>query len=162
MFKKREKIDKQEVFDSLLFSFEKSASDATTITFRLASTENMKSHLKFSITVNDIMKYKDNPIILFEPESHKPTIPFFKQQLDSDGKVVSFILVLKEFLENANSLVIESLKNKDHVLYHITSECDDFTTELSFYESDMYPSVSKYIINTTADAIYKKAMKGNK
>ncbi len=160
MFKKKEKINTQEVFDSLLFSFEKDIVTNSSVTFKLSTVSSGKSHLYFIITLKYPEAYKDKSIILFEPETHKATIPYFKQQLDSEGKVDSYILILKEFLDNARRLEIRPTDDNRHVNYVIEAETLDFKVILTFYESDMYPSVSKYIINTAAESIYKKTMKG--
>ena len=166
MFKKKEKIKKKEVYDSILLAFKLEADDSTITEFKLNSEDN-NCHVEFSICDLDkpVLDRKKNErsIIdeIFDEKTHESKLPFLKQSITSEGEVMHYVLILKEFLNYSHAIeihLVDDKKEKPYIEYFITSVYDKYMTHITFQENDMYPSVVKYIIDTATEAMYKKTL----
>ena len=149
---KKDKISNKEAFDSLLLSFESyQSTNPDEELFKMVCAADSKNSTFLAI------ERRNKDVELFV--DHVPYIPYFKEHVGSDGNVISYILSLKDFINDAMELTIglqgDAVKSAN---YQIISHFKDVTIRLFFKESDMYPSISKYITSTTADAIYKKTL----
>lgn len=164
MFKKKEKIEKKESFDSLLLPFNKEMDTNIAARFRMSSNDN-----KCNVTLNifkeivDELDNSDESIVtqLFDKNNHDSRLSYFKESINEKGEVFFYVLILKDFLENAKEIkiILSEIDNGNKFMdYCIKTYYDDLTIQLSFRESDMYPSVVKYIIDTTTEAMYKKTL----
>lgn len=172
MFKKKEKINAQEVFDSLLFSFDLEKMGDTYIRFKLLSESDKHNSMRFTISSMELSGDRNKAKIFDKEKDYAPMLfPCFRVQV-KDDEVVSYILMLKDFLDNTSHIEMEivgqehkSVHYKISSYYHVNIQNKDlgeissrFKLELEYHESDVYPSVSKYIINTASDAMYKKTL----
>ena len=140
--KKKENIEQSEVFDARVFSFKKSDKELEDYILDLEGINN--KHMKLFVNNSNKCDLQD-------------TLPSF---IKRDGN--NFVLILSEFLNysyimSATSCETESEK---YVEYRICTRNSYIECVLEFRESDVYPSVSKYITDKALDAIYKNTCKG--
>ena len=156
--KKKNKINAEEAFDSLMFPFiidKPVDSDSNTIIFRYSSGG---SNIGFSID-----KESDESF----DAVYNGGIPFihvFSKNGNNNEVSHEYALSIREFLDYCNAftvtLVGEPNDDKQFILYMINCKYKKYKMYFSFHESDMYPSVVKYIINKASEGIYKNLIKG--
>lgn len=154
--KKKKKISEEEAFDSLLFPFRLDVSDTTDKTELNFIYNSGSSSMRLIIdTLNDDNNFEpllDGKIHLF----HK-----FKGLDDAANETTEYALVVKDFLNCATGLNVFLEHDKNRVCYCISAECENYLIYLMYYDSDMYPSVSKYMVSKASNGIYQNAVKGN-
>ena len=158
MFKRKKKISESEAYDSLLLPFVVDSLDDVVID---SGEEGSSQELliKFNYSAETKSKIRFTAIVKDTYAICNEDIPFI-HKMDNKEKE-EYALVLKTFLEFAKSIYIMTTTDGKSVEYIVHSEFNNGDIyELSFFDSDMYPSVVNYIVNNASTGIYKNALKG--
>ena len=138
---KKADTNKNSVLEINTIAFKRKNDEIRRSVYGLISIEN-NSHMTLNIHNKDYLTSTES--------AQLP--PFVKE----NG--IIFVLSLPEFLDCAHDLKVTSFGN--YISYQIISYYQNTYISLEFRESDVYPSMSKFITDRALSAIYKNTCKG--